>query len=383
MANFVTARAVPWLDGVQVSAQDLRLGENVFGMTPGSTGISARAGVRPSPSLNGLKIIQNTSPNMQVKLQSGMCLVQGTASGVPTAQGAWILVLTADTLLDVATAPASPNSRRDRVIAEVVDNTGPTSIYQFRVMTGTASNPTPAAPAVPDNCLDLGTFVVGSNVTSIVNANITDSRVFTAALGGVPIVPDASGLPANPYEGMMAFRRDIDTLVYWDGVTSWRGAWTAYTFSVTTPLATGTVALGSGGSASGRYRINGKTMHLHQELVVGSPNDLRYEKLCFSLPPGIVGSSSVREGIGVSRLYHPNIYSGGYTNWNGVAQVLAADSVVGMWYPANSAAPLSSTGYLKAADPTRTVGTGIPALSGEFTTDANTIVVNDIQFEIA
>src|SRR3954465_15389352 len=183
MATFVTVRAPFATDGVQINGQDMRLGVNAFLMTPEGS-LSGRQGVRPMGNATPLKILKNTSPDMHVLIKAGMCTVQANTPGVSNNLGMYPLVLTTGAVLDVPTAPTPPNSRRDRVVAQVVDIGTSGTTYQIRVITGTAGN-SPTAPAVPDTALNLGQFLVGTGVTSIVNANITDERVFTVGLGGV------------------------------------------------------------------------------------------------------------------------------------------------------------------------------------------------------
>jgi hypothetical protein len=216
MASFVTVRAPSWTDGVQVNGQDMRLGITTLLNSPNGE-IYGRAGVRPGNN-NGLKVVQNTSPDMHVLVKAGMGIIQSTTSLSVDSGGMYPIVLTTDAVLDVATAPGSPNSRRDRVVAQIVDVGTASTTYQIRVITGTPGT-SPVVPTLPDDALDLGQYLVGTSVTSILNANITDSRVYTTALGGIIPCP-SSNRPTNPYEGMVTWSTDSNVLAAYSA-----GAW--------------------------------------------------------------------------------------------------------------------------------------------------------------
>jgi len=85
----------------------------------------------------------------------------------------------------VAIATASPTLPRiDRICVVVQDAFyGGTANNQviYQAVTGTP-NASPVAPAAPNNAVTLALVAVAANATSIVDANITDSRV-TATLG--------------------------------------------------------------------------------------------------------------------------------------------------------------------------------------------------------
>jgi len=106
-----------------------------------------------------------------------------TAPGSPG--GTYCHTLTTPTDLTIATAPGS-NSRWDVVVAKVFDD-GTTPVTTVEVLTGTAA----ASPTYPTNLTSpptntnyypLAKIVVGTSVSSIVNANIS----FPAAAGGLP-----------------------------------------------------------------------------------------------------------------------------------------------------------------------------------------------------
>ena len=82
--------------------------------------------------------------------------------------------------LTIATAPTS-NTRIDLVCVTVRDAAyaGSSNDCILQVVTGTAAA-SPTVPTLPASSLSLATILVGTNVTSIVNANITDTRTYAA-----------------------------------------------------------------------------------------------------------------------------------------------------------------------------------------------------------
>jgi len=188
VALSVNARAGAYLDGVAIAAQDLRLQEHsgaLTGASPsGTTGIAARPGVRPGL---GSPLLVQASSGMNITVNAGFAYVQGSASANA---GVYTACLDAAATLTVATSDPT-NGRVDNVIAQVTDLGSSSSTTVITLQTGTPA-PSPVAPALPANSLLLAQIAVAANTSTIVAGNITDSRVFTAAVGG--IVPmDTSG----------------------------------------------------------------------------------------------------------------------------------------------------------------------------------------------
>ena len=90
--------------------------------------------------------------------------------------------LTNDAVVNVPVATADPtNPRIDRIVAKFVTNVDPNSaasnIVSIERVAGTPAG-SPSAPATPSNAISLATFAVAAGATSIVTANITDTRVY-------------------------------------------------------------------------------------------------------------------------------------------------------------------------------------------------------------
>ena len=130
-----------------------------------------------------LAVTQNGTPNMSVNIAAGWAAIVGTST---TTQGTYVSYNDAVVNAAIATAPAT-NSRIDLVCLTVNDAyySGSTNNIVVNVVTGTAAA-SPVAPATPANSIALAQVLVGTSVTSILTANITDVRVQTTT--NLPVV---------------------------------------------------------------------------------------------------------------------------------------------------------------------------------------------------
>lgn len=193
MATSATLRNPPWLDGITFASQDARLA-TVSALlaaagSSGSTGLAARAGVRPGL---GSPLLVAAASGMNITVNNGAAFVQGTAA---LDAGLYPVVLDAATTLTVTTADPS-NPRIDNVCVTLVDNGNNTSTFVVQIQAGTPAS-SPAAPALPGNSQLLATIAVGAGVTSIIAGNITDQRLYTAASGGILHVASSAQYPTS------------------------------------------------------------------------------------------------------------------------------------------------------------------------------------------
>ena len=130
-----------------------------------------------------LAVTQNGTPNMSVNIAVGWAAIVGTST---TTQGTYVSYNDAVVNAAIATAPSS-NSRIDLVCLTVNDAyySGSTNNVVVNVVTGTVAA-SPVAPSTPANSIALAQVLVGTSVTSIITANITDVRVNTTT--NLPIV---------------------------------------------------------------------------------------------------------------------------------------------------------------------------------------------------
>ena len=121
-----------------------------------------------------LAVTQSGTPAMSVSVTAGVAYVQNDEA---TDRGHYRIYNDAAVTKTIAAADPS-NPRIDRVIAQVRDATdisGADNDWQIQVLTGTPAA-SPSAPALPNNAISLATVAVAAGATTIVNANITDTR---------------------------------------------------------------------------------------------------------------------------------------------------------------------------------------------------------------
>ena len=151
-----------WLQAGSYPAESDRLNAQALYATTGIIG-SASMAVTP-----------NSPAGMSVRIATGWAAVVGTTQpnmGVYTAFNDAIETLT------VTTADPT-NPRIDRVVMTIRDAyyTGAFNDVIYQVLAGTPAG-SPTAPATPANSISLATIAVAAAATSIIAANITDTRV--------------------------------------------------------------------------------------------------------------------------------------------------------------------------------------------------------------
>jgi hypothetical protein len=145
-------------------------------------------------------IIKNTSMAVSQNAPAGMSIIvsSGWAAIVGTTQanmGTYVAYNDADNVISVNTADPT-NPRIDVVCATVQDAyyTGSLNNVILQVVAGTPAG-SPVAPTLPANSIELARIAVGAGVTSITNANITDTRVLVTT--NIPEVGDISAVVAG------------------------------------------------------------------------------------------------------------------------------------------------------------------------------------------
>jgi hypothetical protein len=151
-----------WLQNGSHPAENDRLSMQSIIATTGIIGTSS------------LAVTQAGTPGMAVQVAAGWGAIVGDYT---TNMGVYQFYNDAATQLSV-TAANPTNPRIDRVVVTVNDSyyTGATNNVTFTVVAGTAAA-SPTAPATPTNSISLATIAVAAGATSILNANITDTRV--------------------------------------------------------------------------------------------------------------------------------------------------------------------------------------------------------------
>ena len=166
-----------WLAAGTHTAENDRL------ITKGAWGT---AGVRLGPQMpmtaggtnsGDLAVTQSGTPAMTVAVAAGWAYVAGSTTAT---QGIYGVYNDAATTLTV-TSNASGNPRIDLVCVTIRDAgySGANNDVIFQVVAGTPAV-SPVAPTLPASSLSLATIAVANGASSILNANITDTRVKAA-----------------------------------------------------------------------------------------------------------------------------------------------------------------------------------------------------------
>ncbi|MEU5847431.1 hypothetical protein [Saccharopolyspora shandongensis] len=206
-----------------VQADDARLALGAL-ITPGTTPVAARTGLRPAPGNPGLVSTSSPTPDGRVTVAAFQHIMRSRGTGP------YIQTLDAPKMLDIlATAPADPaNPRHDLVIAQQSDTAyrDPTTAFVVRHVVGIpAVRPNdPPVDGSPDYVV-LARIRIAPRANAITAEMIDDLRPdWTVALGGVLPIRDLTErieLTQCAFPGLTIYRRDRKWLEAWDG-ESWR-----------------------------------------------------------------------------------------------------------------------------------------------------------------
>jgi hypothetical protein len=175
----MTLRTPPsWLQNGSHPAENDRLSTQALYATTGIIGSTS------------LAVTQNSPAGMSVRVASGWAAVIGTTQAN---MGAYTVFNDAQDVLTITTADPT-NPRIDLVCATVRDAyyTGAFNDVILQVVAGTSAG-SPVAPTLPANSISLATIAVGAAVTSIVTANITDTRVAVTSNLNISALPSQTG----------------------------------------------------------------------------------------------------------------------------------------------------------------------------------------------
>lgn len=148
------------------------------------------------PGMGGMQVVAATGLNVTVN--AGYCCVANSSSSL---QGGYIFGLMTSQSFTVAAADTT-NPRIDTVVAYVSDVGTSASFSAVEIITGTPAT-SPVAPTPPANALTLAQIAVAANVLSVAAGNITDTRTYVVAPGGILPIANAAAAPAVPASQFM------------------------------------------------------------------------------------------------------------------------------------------------------------------------------------
>ncbi len=212
MAQSAPARAFTWGDGLQVAAQDIRLGQLaalLSGLGSGTSPLQSGSGVRDG---NGNPLQVSVVSGLSVLVNTGFAAIQGSAAANSGVYG-----FTLDSAATLTCSAADlVNPRIDSVIALITDNGNNTSTATVNIVTGTPAG-SPSPPTLPANSLLLCNITVPANATSLTSGNLADKRSFLAGAGGIMPVRNSGAYPSSGPASAYLHNIATGRLLHWNG----------------------------------------------------------------------------------------------------------------------------------------------------------------------
>lgn len=198
--DIMAERDSGWVSGGVVDAEDARLATGVLA-APGNGPLHCRSGIKPAPDEPGL-VEATPTPSGSVTVRPFQAVIQGTRA---TTTGAYLVTL--DQQKTVAVPPGHPaHPRLDLIVARQRDQQygDPATAFTVECVSGIAS-PAPAEPRPEGDHLVLAQVQVPAGASVITQADLTDRRSFTTALGGVLPLRPGEPLPARGFPGQRLY----------------------------------------------------------------------------------------------------------------------------------------------------------------------------------
>jgi hypothetical protein len=277
----------PWFVNTALLPAELRLDIGALLGRSSSNLMAAETGILPGGG-DPAACTQNQSVPPRVSL-APFYASMNTSAGGPYL-GCW------NATQNVVFTTAAGNPRIDLLCARVLDtDVDASGSKKFQVLTvdGTPAA-SPSRPSVPAGYLELWECRVATNGT----ITFTDRRTYSRAVGGIRYAPPHDLARAGSYTGDLRIQSSGQIDVWlgssWTQILSPAG-WNSYTPVLTSPG--GTLSLGSGGVATGRYALNGKKLDLSLTFQFGTGGDGKYGAITTTLPPGLVHRTGTEEHL--------------------------------------------------------------------------------------
>lgn len=178
------------------SGEDYRLIDS--GLLVPVSALSARSGVTVTPTLTG-------TGNFTCNISAFTAVIDGTSNAL---QGVYRIAV--DGVTGITVAAASPQARIDLIYAQILDQAYDGSglaLGRVQYLAGTPGSG--SAPATPANAIPLFTVPVAANATSVNFATAGQVYPYTAAIGGIVPVRNATDKPAAACAVQYRHRLDV------------------------------------------------------------------------------------------------------------------------------------------------------------------------------
>ena len=340
----------PWFATSNLVSAEMRYALAALVQSPAAANIGTETGVFPSVSGMTVNVVSGT----RVSVAPGACALQTAVGGT--------YIVTVDTTTNVDVTAQASNSRRDLVCVRVMDSEagdGLGQTIQGRLLTVEgAPGASPTVPATPAGYLVLAHLLVNSG-----GITVTDQRQFTRAAGGVRVATandNRNGSYPGDERTWASGRKDVWTGSTWLTVVS-PAAWTqenaTFSYAGAGSIAAGSVSVGTGGSATVRYKRAGNDLNVQWLLQLGSSGvSGGAGQITTTLPAGM---TAARSAWFPCHLFTPEDPPNGAprVDVSGMAFVAATTNIVYPFFPIGI---IQSSGIdLREAPLTNTDSTGV------------------------
>lgn len=307
--------------GTTDPAEDYRLIDS--GLLVPASALNARSGVTCTPTLTG-------TGALTCNISAFTAVIDGTSNSL---QGVYRIAVDGPSAITVTAGSAQ--ARVDLVYAQILDNNYDGSGQlkgQVQYLAGTSGSGSP--PATPANAIPLFNIPVPASASSLDFTTAVPKFQYTAAVGGIVPVRNASDQPAAAAGVQYRHRLDVAAAAgavtplesSTDGSTwtpvfdpngfTWQSYTTAWTASTTNP------AIGNGLLAM-RYCKIGKTVFVRLHMATSNLTTFGVGVWGFSMPYPVANLNSVPSGSAYANVSGTYFYGAPIVSGSTTSSVLA------------------------------------------------------------